>query len=129
MPTLRHGRKSYSVPPYTVQGPTLVLGSILQTRNRLTIRLVSHSIKIIKSEHKQEIDYTFVSSQIVLYSSKVNTNIQTIFVHDFLPSMNPLGMTLGVRSSYLCLNSWKRILLGKPCLQIRIPSSTPLHLS
>lgn len=30
---------------------------------------------------------------------------------------------------YLCLNSWKSILLGKPCRQIRIPSSTPLHLS
>lgn len=30
---------------------------------------------------------------------------------------------------YLCLNSWKTIRLGKPCLQIRIPSRTPLHLS
>lgn len=30
---------------------------------------------------------------------------------------------------YLCLNSWKSILLGKPWRQILIPSSTPLHLS
>ena len=31
--------------------------------------------------------------------------------------------------AYLCRNSWKGILLGKPFRQIRIPSSTPLHLS
>lgn len=30
---------------------------------------------------------------------------------------------------YLCLNSWKSILLGKPCRQILIPSNTPLHRS
>lgn len=30
---------------------------------------------------------------------------------------------------YLCRNSWKGIRLGKPCLQIRRPSRTPLHLS
>ena len=30
---------------------------------------------------------------------------------------------------YLCLNSWKTMRLGKPCLQMRIPSRTPLHLS
>lgn len=30
---------------------------------------------------------------------------------------------------HLCLNSWKGMRLGKPCLQIRIPSKTPLHLS
>lgn len=45
----------------------------------------------------------------------------------FLPSMKPLGMALGVRISYLCRNSWNKILLGKPCLQIRIPSNTPLQ--
>ena len=32
-------------------------------------------------------------------------------------------------AAYLCRNSWKGILLGKPFRQIRIPSSTPLHLS
>lgn len=32
-------------------------------------------------------------------------------------------------TAYLCRNSWKGILLGKPFRQIRIPSSTPLHLS
>jgi hypothetical protein len=52
-----------------------------------------------------------------------------MFSQAFLPSMNPLGMTLGVSSSYLCLNSWNGILFGKPCLQIRMPSRTPLHLS
>ena len=31
--------------------------------------------------------------------------------------------------AYLCLNSWKSILFGKPCRQILIPSRTPLHLS
>jgi len=30
---------------------------------------------------------------------------------------------------HLCLNSWKTMRLGKPCLQMRIPSRTPLHLS
>ena len=53
----------------------------------------------------------------------------TIFSTAFFPSMNPFGMALGVKISYLWRNSWKRILLGKPCLQILIPSSTPLHLS
>ena len=28
-----------------------------------------------------------------------------------------------------CLNSWNTMRLGNPCLQIRIPSRTPLHLS
>jgi hypothetical protein len=32
-------------------------------------------------------------------------------------------------SGYLCRNSWKGIRFGKPCLQIRRPSRTPLHLS
>lgn len=32
-------------------------------------------------------------------------------------------------SEYLCRNSWNGIRLGKPCLQIRRPSRTPLHLS
>lgn len=53
----------------------------------------------------------------------------TILSTAFFPSMNPLGMQFGQRISYLWRNSWKRILLGKPCLQILIPSSTPLHRS
>ena len=54
---------------------------------------------------------------------------RTILSQAFFPSMKPLGMMFGVRISYLCLNSWKTILLGNPCLQILIPSSTPLHLN
>lgn len=53
----------------------------------------------------------------------------TILSTAFFPSMNPLGMQFGQRISYLWRNSWKRILFGKPCLQILIPSNTPLHLS
>ena len=34
-----------------------------------------------------------------------------------------------MRKSDLCLKSAYRILLGKPFLQMRMPSSTPLHLS
>lgn len=34
-----------------------------------------------------------------------------------------------ISETHLCLNSWKTIRLGNPCLQIRIPSRTPLHLS
>lgn len=33
------------------------------------------------------------------------------------------------RLCHLCLNSWKMMRLGKPCLQMRIPSRTPLHLN
>jgi hypothetical protein len=33
------------------------------------------------------------------------------------------------KNVYLCLNSWNGIRLGKPCLQIRMPSSTPLQRS
>lgn len=80
----------------------------------------------------------------------------TISIQACFPSIKPLGMALGVSISYLregnmkifslnipikepdsldlklcylCLNSWKMMRLGKPCLQIRIPSRTPLHLS
>ena len=46
-----------------------------------------------------------------------------------LPSMNPFGTAVGANISYRCLKSANWILFGKPCLQIRIPSNTPLHLS
>ena len=37
--------------------------------------------------------------------------------------------TFFIEPAYLCLNSAYNILLGKPFLQIRMPSSTPLHWS
>lgn len=43
--------------------------------------------------------------------------------------LRPLSKQLVHVECYLCLNSWKTMRLGKPCLQIRIPSRTPLHLS
>ena len=55
--------------------------------------------------------------------------ILTIIPAAFLPSMNPLGMTVGVRISSHWWNSWKRVWLGKPRRQIVIPSSKPLQQS
>ena len=65
-----------------------------------------------------------------LYLSWLMSRPPMIFSTAFLLSMNsPSGQALGFKILYLSLTSAYIILFGKPCLQIRIPSSTPLHLS
>ena len=52
--------------------------------------------------------------------NKYNHNLKQVF------SLSPKSFFV---VCYLCLNSWKTMRLGKPCLQMRIPSRTPLHLN
>lgn len=69
------------------------------------------------------------------YTSHLYHSEEIIFLRKYYRSLFKLPPhtkhKLGLRTSllYLCRNSWKGMRLGKPCLQIRIPSRTPLHRS
>ena len=149
-----------------------------------TVEFATKSIReVYKTLFKKSTNILRIFFIIYLYSPGSSSRWSSIFSHAFLPSMNPLGITLGVSSSQRCLfnrnttrmsltviqkvqrrdkykkfqkckknkrvffrtfkilmfrlrrgvslflNSWKGTLLGNPCLQILMPSSTPLHFS
>jgi len=59
-------------------------------------------------------------------SGRWNQSMCSGIIQDCIPVNRT---TFFIEPAYLCLNSAYNILLGKPFLQIRMPSSTPLHWS
>lgn len=106
-------------------------GQILIRKSHLSLwlRRAKNMYKTCKNEHMCIFKMSEIKAYLNFHFIFLIFSYLTILSTAFFPSMNPLGMQFGQRISYLWRNSWKRILFGKPCLQILIPSNTPLHLS